>query len=79
MNAPQDALVRAEGITRAFHRRGGLFSRGTPMLALRGVDIAVKRGEAVGVVGESGWNRDRRRAGDRLRRPRPAGEILPHG
>ncbi|NMJ40717.1 ATP-binding cassette domain-containing protein [Roseomonas sp. JC162] len=54
MNAPQDALVRGEGITRAFHRRGGLFSRGTPMLALRGIDIAVNRGEAVGVVGESG-------------------------
>ncbi|CAH0263969.1 ABC transporter ATP-binding protein [Roseomonas sp. CECT 9278] len=48
------ALVRGEGITRAFHRRGGLLSRGTSMLALRGVDIAVHRGEAVGVVGESG-------------------------
>jgi oligopeptide/dipeptide ABC transporter ATP-binding protein len=51
MTAP---LVRGEGLTRAFHRRGGLFSRGVPMMALRGVDIELRRGEAVGVVGESG-------------------------
>jgi oligopeptide/dipeptide ABC transporter ATP-binding protein len=48
------ALVRGEGLTRAFHRRGALFGQGVPMLALRGVDIEVHRGEAVGVVGESG-------------------------
>ena len=47
-------LVQGEALTRAFHRRGGLFGRGTPMLALRGVDVAVHRGETVGVVGESG-------------------------
>jgi oligopeptide/dipeptide ABC transporter ATP-binding protein len=47
-------LLRGEGLTRAFHRRGGLFRRGAPVMALRGVDIAVHRGEAVGVVGESG-------------------------
>ncbi len=51
MTAP---LVRGEGLTRAFHRRGGLLSRGVPMMALRGVDIELNRGEAVGVVGESG-------------------------
>jgi len=51
MTAP---LVRGEGLTRAFHRRGGLLSRGVPMMALRGVDIALNRSEAVGVVGESG-------------------------
>ncbi|MBR0662940.1 ABC transporter ATP-binding protein [Roseomonas hellenica] len=47
-------LLRGEGLTRAFHRRGGLFRRGAPVMALRGVDIAVHGGEAVGVVGESG-------------------------
>ena len=51
MNAP---LVRGQGLTRAFHRRGGLLSRGVPMMALRGVDIDLHRGEAVGIVGESG-------------------------
>ena len=49
-----DPLVRGQGLTRAFHRRGGLLSRGVPMLALRGVDIDLHRGEAVGIVGESG-------------------------
>ena len=51
MTAP---LIRGEGLTRVFHRRGGFLGRGVPMLALRGVDIDIKRGEAVGVVGESG-------------------------
>ncbi|MBR0669651.1 ABC transporter ATP-binding protein [Neoroseomonas soli] len=54
MSAAPGPLVRGEGLTRAFHRRGGLFHRGAPVMALRGVDIAVNRGEAVGVVGESG-------------------------
>ena len=51
MTAP---LIRGEGLTRVFHRRGGFLGRGVPMLALRGVDIDINRGEAVGVVGESG-------------------------
>lgn len=50
-NAP---LVRAEGLTRAFAGRGGLFRRARPVLAVRGVDLTVRRGEAVGIVGESG-------------------------
>jgi oligopeptide/dipeptide ABC transporter ATP-binding protein len=54
MSAGREPLVRGEGLTRAFHHRGGLFRRGAPVMALRGVDIAVHRGEAVGVVGESG-------------------------
>jgi oligopeptide/dipeptide ABC transporter ATP-binding protein len=54
MSGAREPLVRGEGITRAFHRRGGLLRRGAPVLALRGVDISVHRGEAVGVVGESG-------------------------
>lgn len=51
MTAP---LVQGIGLTRAFHRRGGLLARGAPLLALRGVDVDVHRGEALGVVGESG-------------------------
>jgi len=47
-------LVRAEGVTRAFRRAGGVFARSGPILALRGVDLEVRRAEAVGVVGESG-------------------------
>ena len=54
MSAAREPLVRGEGLTRAFHRRGGLLRRGAPVMALRGVDVTVHRGEAVGVVGESG-------------------------
>ncbi len=49
-----DELLRAEALTRAFQRSGGVFSRGAPLLALRGVDLSIRRAEAVGVVGESG-------------------------
>ncbi len=51
MTAP---LIRGEGLTRVFHRRGGFLGRGVPMFALRGVNVSINRGEAVGVVGESG-------------------------
>lgn len=51
---PNAALVRAEDVTLAYRRSGGLLSRGVPLLALRGVSVEVHRGEALGVVGESG-------------------------
>lgn len=47
-------LVQGEALTREFRRARGFFLTGAPMLALRGVDIALHRGEALGVVGESG-------------------------
>ncbi|MCK6450006.1 MAG: ATP-binding cassette domain-containing protein [Alphaproteobacteria bacterium] len=48
------ALVRAEGVSRGFRARQGLFARGREVMAVRGVDLAVGRGETVGIVGESG-------------------------
>jgi len=50
-----DELLKAEGLSKAFTYRGGLF-RGTKgvLWAVRGVDIEVKRGETLGLVGESG-------------------------
>ncbi|MBN8942569.1 MAG: ATP-binding cassette domain-containing protein [Rhizobiales bacterium] len=48
------SLVRGEGLTKAFPGRGSLFSARQKILAVRGVDITVGQGEAVGVVGESG-------------------------
>ncbi|WP_144183455.1 ABC transporter ATP-binding protein [Elioraea rosea] len=50
MSAP---LVEAEGLTCHF-RSTALFRRGPTVRAVSGVDIAVSRGEAVGLVGESG-------------------------
>jgi peptide/nickel transport system ATP-binding protein len=47
------ALVEAIELSKTFGTRG-LFGRGRPVQAVREVDIAVARGEAVGVVGESG-------------------------
>jgi oligopeptide/dipeptide ABC transporter ATP-binding protein len=48
------ALVTAEGLSRSFVS-GGPFGRGRRAVqAVRAVDLAVARGEAVGVVGESG-------------------------
>jgi oligopeptide/dipeptide ABC transporter ATP-binding protein len=48
-----ESLVRAEGVSRRFRARGGWFGGGD-VLAVRDVSLEVARGEAVGVVGESG-------------------------
>jgi oligopeptide/dipeptide ABC transporter ATP-binding protein len=47
-------LLQAEGLTRSFRVRGGLFAGATEIMAVNEVDLAIGRGEAVGVVGESG-------------------------
>ena len=46
-------LVEAAGLSKTFVPRG-LFRSGRPVQALKGVDMAIAAGEAVGVVGESG-------------------------
>jgi oligopeptide/dipeptide ABC transporter ATP-binding protein len=51
MSAP---LVRAEKLSRSFRLRQGLFAGKAEMMAVCDVDLAIGRGEAVGVVGESG-------------------------
>ena len=53
-SASEVPLLRAEGLTRAFAGRGGLFRRSRPVVAVRGVNVTLHRGEALGVVGESG-------------------------
>jgi oligopeptide/dipeptide ABC transporter ATP-binding protein len=47
------ALVELAGVSKSFGG-GGWLSRAKPVQALRGVDLAIARGEALGVVGESG-------------------------
>jgi oligopeptide/dipeptide ABC transporter ATP-binding protein len=47
------ALIEAEGLERHFAGRG-LFRRSAALPAVSGIDLALARGEAVGLVGESG-------------------------
>jgi len=51
MSAP---LVRAEELSRSFRMRRGFFAGKAEMIAVCDVNLAIGRGEAVGVVGESG-------------------------
>ena len=51
--ASADPLVQARGLTRHFAPTG-IFRRGRTVQAVTEVDIALSRGEAVGLVGESG-------------------------
>jgi len=51
MSAP---LVQAQGLSRSFRVRGGLFAGTAEIMAVNEVHLAIGRGEAVGVVGESG-------------------------
>ena len=48
------ALVQASGLTRAFTVGGGFFQPRRVLQAVNGVDLAIDRGDVLGIVGESG-------------------------
>ncbi|RQG92855.1 ATP-binding cassette domain-containing protein [Natrarchaeobius halalkaliphilus] len=58
MSERDDALIRAEGVEKRYSTASGflerLFRTGETVPAVDGVDLAVRSGETLGVVGESG-------------------------
>jgi oligopeptide transport system ATP-binding protein len=48
------ALLEVRHLSKAFSRRGGLFSRGSTVVAVDDVSFSIERGETFGLVGESG-------------------------
>jgi oligopeptide transport system ATP-binding protein len=47
-------LIEAERLSRSFRARHGLIARSADIIAVRDVSLRIDRGEAVGLVGESG-------------------------
>ena len=47
-------LLRAEGLVRRYSSRQGMFGRVVPIRALDGVSLELRKGETLGLVGESG-------------------------
>lgn len=48
------ALLQAHGLTRTFKMSGGLFRANRLLHAVNGVDLAIYKGDVLGIVGESG-------------------------
>ncbi|WP_051793238.1 ATP-binding cassette domain-containing protein [Amycolatopsis jejuensis] len=47
-------VLRADGLVKEYRPRGGFFARRAPVRVVDGVDLELRAGEAVAIVGESG-------------------------
>ncbi|HZH26381.1 MAG TPA: ABC transporter ATP-binding protein [Azospirillaceae bacterium] len=52
--AAAPVLLAAKGVTKTYHRGGGLLRKGTVVKAVHDADFILRRGETLGLVGESG-------------------------
>jgi peptide/nickel transport system ATP-binding protein len=50
----EDILLECSGLSRDFMLRGGFFAASRRLRAVDGVDLAIRRGEVLAIVGESG-------------------------
>ncbi len=49
-----DTLLEVRGLVKHFPLKGGLFRKRSVVRAVDGVDLYLRRGETLGLVGESG-------------------------
>jgi peptide/nickel transport system ATP-binding protein len=54
VTGPSDPILECRGVSRVFAMRGGFLGAGKELRAVDGVDIALRRGEVLAIVGESG-------------------------
>jgi len=54
MSGAERPLMEARAVTRAFTLGATFFRRGRTLHAVNGVDLAIRRGDVLGIVGESG-------------------------
>jgi peptide/nickel transport system ATP-binding protein len=54
MSAARTPLMEAHAVTRSFSIGASFFRKGRTLHAVNGVDVAIRRGDVLGIVGESG-------------------------
>ncbi|WDP92625.1 MAG: ABC transporter ATP-binding protein [Desulfobacter sp.] len=53
-SAGRTPLIEMKGVTKVYHPRKRLFSKGERVLALNAIDLSINQGEILGLVGQSG-------------------------
>ncbi|OJH43490.1 dipeptide ABC transporter ATP-binding protein [Paracoccus sp. SM22M-07] len=72
-------VVEGRAITRDYHAAGGMFSKGSTVRALKGIDFQVQKGKTLAIVGESGSGKSTLARIIALIDPPSSGEILIEG
>jgi dipeptide transport system ATP-binding protein len=72
-------VVEGRAITRDYHAAGGMFSKGSTVRALKGIDFQVQKGKTLAIVGESGSGKSTLARIIALIDPASSGQILIEG